>query len=266
MEVNVSYIGRADNYYQSYTPDDLALLSSGIVTNPFGDDRLDYVENFIYDLNDNLLASNYFVNSYKPGNIDPVTGYYSSIVLDPETDVRNQGYDRGSIKVRYNFFRRLFKSSINQPFWIKEISTNRTEIRICRQDLANIELQQAFLEYDLQASSRAYYPDFYLNLGSNRLLIAVNVLYALQNGEGSLLVKLYEPLPEDINVKSTLWAVDKIAQSVEYSVSIEVPAQNVTVQNPLRGPNFSVALNEKVNQTTPLYNYSTLFMKRSSFI
>lgn len=257
--VNIQPTDSPASTYQQYDSKDLSLITSATIANPFGEPE-DYVEYFIYDPNDNLLTSNYYAKNYKPGNVDPVTGNYTSIQIDPESDVRLQGYDRGTTKISYNFFRNLFKTSPTATFWIKEISGDRTELRLSRQDLSNLELQQAFIDYDNQTAVKAYYPDFYLNFGENRLLIGVNVMYALKDEEGCLLIKLYEPLPDDLGVKDVLWIVEKLGDSATYEVSIEVPSEVITESNNLRGPNYSVDLLEKVGQATPLYNYNDLFL------
>ncbi len=258
MEIVNIRLSEPSDTFQNYEDKDVFLISSARVSRPFGLQQ-DYVEYFIYDSNDTILSTNYFVDSFTADNTDPVTGLSSILNLDPEGDVRTAGYNRGSVKITYNFFRKLFRSSVTENFWIKEISGDRTEIRVCRQDLSNLELQQAFNDYNLQVSTKAYYPDFYLNFGNNRLLIAVNVLYALQDEEGCLLLKLYEPLPDDILLKDTFWLVDKLSDEIAYDVTIDVPVEEIVEFNALRGPNYSVDLLEKINQTTPVYNYATLF-------
>lgn len=255
--VNIEFTGNQDGY-QQYEAKDLNLLNTVTISNPFGTDQ-DYIEYFIYDLNGNLLASNYFVESYTPDNPDPETGTYTSIQVDPEGDVKAEGYTRGTVNITYNFFRKLFNSDITKTFWIKEISGDRTELRVCRQDLSNIDLEQAFIDYTDLVSLKAYYPDFYLNFANDNIIIGVNVLYALQDDEGSLLIKLYEPLPDDIELKDNFWIVDKLSNSANYTVNIEVPAEVQVETDTLRGPNYNVDIIERIGQTTPLYNYTNIF-------
>ena len=254
--VNIQLTAPVESY-QNYDNKDLSLIQTARISRPFGQPE-DYIEYFIYDVNGDLLTSNYFVSSYSPTNPDPVTENYTTLQIDPEGDIRAEGFDRGAVTITYNFFRKLFRSSITEQFWIKEISSDRTEIRVARQDLSNLELQQAFNDYDNQASIKAYYPDFYLNFGDNNILIGVNVLYALLDGESSLLIKLYEPLADTVELKDTFWIVDRLSDSVTYEVAIEVPAEITIESNVLRGPNYNVNISEKVGQTTPLYNYNTL--------
>jgi hypothetical protein len=260
--VNIDFLGNTSDY-QQYADKDVSLINTSTVSTPFGSPN-DYVEYFIYDLNGNLLSANYFEKNYTPINPDPVTGNYTALEIDPEADVKLNGYDRGSVEITYNFFRNIFRSDFTNRFWIKEISGDRTELRISRQDLSNQELQQTFQDFDNQAQLKAYYPDFYLNFGDNNVLIGVNVLFTVQDGEACLLIKLYEPLPDNLSLKDTFWIVEQLSDSVKYQVTIDITAEQTVQTNNLRGPNFNLGLAERVSQTTPLYNFNSLFVTSGS--
>jgi hypothetical protein len=260
--VNIDFISNTSDY-QQYSDKDVSLINTSTVSTPFGSPS-DYVEYFINDLNGNLLSANYFEKNYTPINPDPVTGNYTALEIDPEADVKLNGYDRGSVEITYNFFRNIFRSDFTNRFWIKEISGDRTELRISRQDLSNQELQQTFQDFDNQAQLKAYYPDFYLNFGDNNVLIGVNVLFTIQDGEACLLLKLYEPLPDNISLKDTFWIVEQLSDSVKYQVTIDIPAEQIVQTDNLRGPNFNLGLAERVSQTTPLYNFNSLFVTSGS--
>jgi hypothetical protein len=98
-----------------------------------------------------------------------------------------------------------------------------------------------------------------LNFGDNQLIICTNAAYTEDDDGAYLLIKLYEPLPFDFDLKSELWIVDKIAESARYLVDIQIESTPVALSNRLRGANFKISLDKKVGQTTPYYNYSTLF-------
>ena len=55
-----------------------------------------------------------------------------------------------------------------------------------------------------------------------------------------------------------MWIIDKVAESVSYNVTITVEAEDTNEINKLRGPNFSVRINDKNGQSTPYYNYNNL--------
>jgi hypothetical protein len=68
-----------------------------------------------------------------------------------------------------------------------------------------------------------YFDEFYLNFGNNIYVVGVNSLleFDSQNNTISLLIKLYEPLPTGINVKTELSIFIKNAESVAYQIEFE---------------------------------------------
>jgi hypothetical protein len=255
--VNVNYLG-SNPEYQEYSNKDTSLITGNIISRTFGETN-DYIEYFIYDLNNNLLTSNYNVNSYVIKNTDAVNPTGNILLLNPDKDIQDQGFDRGAVNITYNFFRKLFNSSELSRFWINQISTDRTEIRVSRQDLSNDELIQLFNEYDLNISNKTYYPDFYLNFGDNKIVIGVNVAYTLVNEESALLIKLYEPLPSELGTKDTFWIVDKLSEPATYNIDIQIPAEAVVTTENLRGPNYNVEVLNKVGQITDYQSLSTFY-------
>lgn len=257
--VDVRYLG-SDGQYQEYSPSDLALINRAIINTSFGGPD-DYIEYFIKDEAGEVLSSNYFSTQYELGEIDPVTGVTTTIYVNPEEDAKSQGYNRGIVNVKYNFFRKYLLSSPlpEQNFWIAEISPSRTEIKVARQDLSNEQLFNAFAIFDATLASDAYYPDFYLNFGLDRLVIAVNALYLEEGTDSFILFKLYEPLPDEFDLKSTFWVTTDVADPAEYNVSINVEPEIAQDFRSIKGPNFKVAINDSVDQTTPYYNYASLF-------
>ena len=259
--VDVTYLG-SNAQYQEYSTSDLSLVNKAFITPSFGGPT-DYIELFIKDQAGTIVGSNYNVSKYNIGsNVDPKTGTTNEIYLDPETDVRDQGFNRGSVNVKYNFFRKFISSGPDprQNFWIKEISTSRTEIKAARQDLSNLELATAFNEFNGVLGTDAYYPDFLLDFGLDVQLIAVNAIYIEENSQGYILFKLYEPLPSDYDIKSTFWVVGQVAEPAEFNVTINVTPDILPTSIPLRGPNYKVNVTDRVSKTTPYYNYASLFL------
>lgn len=257
--VNVSYLG-SDGQYQTYAPSDTALINTSLITANFGTPS-DYIEYFIKDQSGLVLNSNYYVTKYGIGsNVNPVTSTTNILELDPEADARVSGYNRGVVNVKYNFLTKWLLSTPDPAnnFWIKEISTTRTEIKVARQDLSNTQLANAFGNFNNALAADAYYPDFYLNFGSDILIIAVNAVYIEEAGSGYVVFKLYEPLPSEFDVKSTFWVVTETANSAEFNVSINVTPEAIVDSTQLQGPNFKVRVKDKIGQTTPYYNYTSL--------
>jgi hypothetical protein len=259
--VDVTYLGTTPQY-QEYDPSDLSLVNKALITPTFSS-LTDYIELFIKDQAGTVIGSNYDVTKYNIGdNINPVDGNTSTLYLDPETDAKDQGFNRGSVNVKYNFFRKFIASGPNpsQNFWIKEISTTRTEIKVARQDLSNLELATAFNEFNGQLGTDAYYPDFLLNFGRDIQIIGVNAVYVDEDGEGYIIFKLYEPLPDEFDVKATFWVVYQVAEPAEFNVTINVTPELLETSRPLRGPNYKVNITDRIGKTTPYYNYSSLLL------
>jgi hypothetical protein len=261
--VNITYAGEGVQP-QDLNVIDRSLVNSNFINSKFGEAN-DYLELYIYDENNNLLTVDYDAFDYYPYlTTNPQNNTYSSLTLDPETDVKNRGYNRGNLSVQYNFYKRLFNSQFGRFYWIKEISTSRTELKLTSQTISDLDIRGGFNQYQGYTSTKNYYPIFYLNFGNNQLVVANNVVYT-EDEEGSyLVVKLYEALPSDFDIKSQLWIVDRVAESVNFNVNIQVEAENVDQVNRLRGPNFNVTVNNKNGKTTPYYNYNNLLASNVS--
>lgn len=256
--VDVQFLGKSPDY-QAYSSDDIRLISATNILGTFGQPD-DYIEYHIYDLNDDLLTSNYNYTSYKTTtDVNSTTGTYNKIILDPQADVKSNGYNRGSVTINYNFYKQVLNTGPGRTFWIKQISPSRTEIKVTRLDQANSDIQNAFNLFNSQLTLTSYFQDFYLNFGEDKEVIGVNAVYVEEDGTGYIIFKLYEPLPREYDLKSEFWVVLKNAESVKYQVTTEVQADPIQDQTALRGPNFNIDVIQRVGQTTPYYNYNSLF-------
>ena len=261
--VNITYTGPGVQE-QTYLNQDVQLLTSNFINAQFGNTN-DYIESFIYDITGQLLQSNYNALDYYPNlTADPQTNLYSSISLDPKNDLQRSGYNRGALNIQYNFLTNLFNSQYGKFYWIKEISNSRTEIKLASQTISDSGILSGFSAYQSYVASKNYYADFYLNFGNNELIIATNVAYTTDNEGSYLLIKLYEPLPIDYDVKTQLWISNKVAESVSFNVDIQIESEEPASQNNLRGPNFKVRVEQKVGQTTPYYTYNSLLTSNVS--
>lgn len=255
--VNVIYAGQGQ-VEQDYSIKDKSLIQSNYINSMFGDPN-DKMEVFIYDVNGNLIDTVYDYKGYTPyQTINSETGKFDRILVDPVNDAKSRGFDRGSFNIQYNFFKNLFNSSDLTRYWIKDISPSRTELRLSSQTISDTSIVNGFNQYQAYISLKNYFADFYLNLGNNEQIIAINAAIETDESGTYLLIKLYEPLPFDYDVKTQLWIVDKLSESVSYNVDIEIEAEVTDTQNSLRGPNFSVRINQKNTQTTPYYSYASL--------
>jgi hypothetical protein len=255
--VNITYAGEGVQQ-PDLNSQDRQLVTSNFINSQFGAAN-DYLELYIYDENKNLLDFDYDAFDYYPHlTSNPKNNTYSTLTLDPEKDLKNRGFNRGDLNIQYNFYKRLFNSGFGTFYWIKEISTSRTELKLSSQTISSTGIRDGFSQYQTYISTKNYYPVFYLNFGNNITISANNIAITEDDSGTYLLVKLYEPLPVDFDLKSQLWIIDKVAESISFDVSITVETEIVDQVNRLRGPNFNVQINNKNGQTTPYYNYDNL--------
>jgi len=244
---------------QSYSTEDLSLINSTYVNTTFGDPN-DYIEAFISDENGSVLSYNYNLQSYfKTSEVNSGTNKFTSIIIDPEKDIKAEGFSRGKLSIQYNFLKNLFNSKYGSFYWIKEISSTRLELKLSSQTLSGDEMRLGLSAYQNYKSQKNYYGDFYLNFGNNDLIIATNAAFINDGTDNFLVIKLYEPLPIDYDIKSQLWIVDKLSESAKFDIDIQIEAEQIDDTAKLRGPNFKVEITQKVGQTTPYYSYNNLF-------
>jgi hypothetical protein len=255
--VNITYSGEGKQPVE-LLPQDQQLVTSNFINASFGR-TTDYMELFIYDETGVLLDQDYDAFDYYPYLLNnPQNNTFSALSLDPEKDLKSRGFSRGNLNTQYNFYTKLFNSQFGTFYWIKEISSSRTELKLASQVLSNQIIKDGFSQYQSYISTKNYYPVFYLNFGNNQLVTANNVALTEDEEGAYLLIKLYEPLPTEFDIKTQLWIVDKVAESVSFDISIQVEAESTENINSLRGPNFNVRINTKNGQTTPYYNYNNL--------
>jgi hypothetical protein len=264
--VNITNIDPNTLTLQTISPEDVSIIPNITITSSFNpvNDRIEY---FVYDFNDNLLLSNNDLRSYKPSSID-ASGNIIDMVLFPEEDAIAAGYNTGIIKTIYNFISPQV-GSIDNPLFISEISPSRTELRLSSNtnllfdtsDLINTTFlsgsaYELYTEFRQNVENSSYLDEFYLNFGNNIYVIGVNsaLEYNPQNNTTSLLVKLYEPLPTSIGLKTELSVVLKKAESVAYQLDFiqEETILDSTIR--ISGPNYNIPIKD---ETGPLTQYQT---------
>ena len=267
---------------QTFAPEDFSVIPNTIISSEFNPGS-DYIEYFVYDYNNILLTSDTQLTSFTPSRLDNKgNGTIVEINLNPEQDAVNAGYDSGIVKTIYNFVKYHLGSSPGAQFYISEISPSRTEIRLNTNQITNFDITDFsydqypstseieayknqislfFTEFKQQLlEDSTYFDEFYLNLGDNLYLLAINAVLDidLDNKLMSLLIKLYEPLPSNINLKSELYIVTKPAESVGYQLEFE---QVVEVDNnitQLSGPNYNIDVKDQTGPTTIYKTYTDI--------
>jgi len=255
--VNIQNINPQTFELQEYSQQDTSLISTTTTFDTW-DSTVDHIEYFIYDLNGNILFDN-------------VAGYpqYSlidnNLVIDPENDLKSQGFLEGNYNTLYNFLKFRLSSNTANQYYISQISTDRTEVRLDTTTISNADIIFSTNEFINYRTSSSVFIDFYLDFGNNDLVIANNVLLdPTDPNNPTVLIKLYEPLPQQFDINSQCWVVESIAIPSAYNINITQTFDVLDNNIPLQGPNLNIALKDQINNSTPFTNYNSLVANSST--
>jgi hypothetical protein len=240
---------------QDYTFEDFTIVPNFEVTSSFIT-FTDYVEYFIYDGNNTLLTGSQLVDYTFTDDAGIIaSGGYATMNIDPSTTLVDNGYDVGVYNIVYNFFQNELGSNPTASFYIKDISPDRTELRLSSNFISGSTILETYPEFSAQLASSSYFDGFYLNFGDNKIIIAVNS----QLDGTDVLIKLYEALPEQFVIKSTCWVVTKVADPIAYNVSFvsEIIPIDLDITY-LQGPNVNLQIKDEINNSTEFKSYAEL--------
>jgi hypothetical protein len=254
----ITQISPSEFLTQTYNTQDIGLVPSFEINTSLVEKS--YIEFNIYDLNNNLLYIDYSYNSYTvlDDGTSAQNNNISSIIIDPEQDLINVGFDQGSYNTYYSFLVNKVGNS-DEKLYITEISSDRTEIRLSSNVIDNSTLVNDVNAFINERNTSPYFIDFYVNLGDNIHFIANNIL--LDNSDPSfptVLVKLYEPLPTEISLRTELWIVTNLEDPLAYNIVFEEEPIIIQDSTPLNGPNFNLDLKDQVNNSTLELSYTDL--------
>jgi hypothetical protein len=260
MATTVSKISNSNNILSGSSSQ---LVTTKNMVRNFGSPE-DYVELHIADPAGKILYSiSPFTNYQIPGNFQTTTTI-QDLVFDPATDLKNIGIQYGDYNLTYNVLRpKIVKSNI-KVFFIKEISGNRTELRLITNNVSNIDVENGTNDFINEIQSLSYFKEFYLNFGNNKLVPVVNIALDKSTNPYSVLVKLLNPLPINYNVNDTLLIVDEISNPQVFDVNV-VQDPTPVVYPTLRGPNFDLDLDQLRVGPTPYYNFNQITTFSGSF-
>jgi len=244
---------------QSYEAQDSNLISQFDVNSVLTGSS--YIEFFVYDNNKNLLYSTYNYNSYtvlNNGQSAANGNEINNFDISPGNDVENQGFDQGEYLSYYNFLTKQIGDP-NTNLFIQEISSDRTEIRLDSTILSNLDIVEQTNNFTQFRDDSTYFVDFYLNLGDNDLIIANNIqLEDATTNDPTILVKLYEPLPSQFELRDQLWIVTTLNEPEAFNVNFPPqPIEFIDFTN-LSGPNFNIPIKDQVNNSTQNLSYTDL--------
>jgi hypothetical protein len=256
MANNIQIIGNITNTdtVSRYSSDDVRLIGSQEIQNYF-DPNSDYVEYYVYDIGGTLLGINYSYDGFKlptdsaltpsyapfPNPEDQITNAdlgatnpntpntgssYTSVEIDPINDLQQLGYGSGEFKVQYNFFKNKVGSP-NNEYFLKRISSDRTEISITSTALTNIQIEQDAINLINELNASPYFVNYLVNFGLNQQYVTVNVALDKIDSGYEILFKLYEQLPNDIVEKNlSVRELEEIVKNKKKNITNKTEEKN----------------------------------------
>jgi len=238
-------------------PEDLALLEGKSLKRKFGREE-DNIEIHVYSMDDqHLITLKDFTEYEIPDVIDDNKGYFNEITFNPDNILRKLGLNSGQYKIKVNFHRKKIQNNFDRIFFIDEISPSRTEIRAkLNPNINSAPLIKGIEELivESQGADTPHFKDFALNFGENIILTGVN-LETEPNPNFSFLIKLYEPIPNSIDLKSKFRIIEELTNPIEYIVDLGIPEIEIETTE-LRGPNLRIdtRLNSSIPSKYKSYN------------
>ncbi len=256
--ININNIDPNTFEFQDYSVNDTSLITS-IETESTFDPSTDIIEYFVYDLNNNILFQN--TSGWPLYRLVD-----NKVYINPTQDLNSVGFNEGQYNTLYNFVSPILASNSSQNYFIAEISTDRTELRLNTTQIASTSVISSTQDLinTIENSTESYY-DFYVNFGNNQLIIANNVLLDDTDPTApTVLIKLYEPLPPQFTLNRACWVVRQIANSIAYNVNIlrtfDIEDENIK----LRGPNVNINVKDQINNATDFKSFQSLNQTTSS--
>ena len=259
-EITINALNPDTFELQSYSAADTNLIGeiqvdtsfSGSVTT--GSISPDYIEFYIYDQNQNILFPTVGINTLTNYGVRD-----GDVLLNPINDLQSYNYAQGTYNVLYNFFRKRLRSDNFATYYISEISSDRTEIRLDSNIIENQDIIIATNQFIEYRESQDYFVDFYLNFGQNQTIIANNIqLDDNDEDDPTVLIKLYEPLPQQYNLKDELWVVEELSTPQAYQVNFP---RAIIIEDDftyLQGPNYSLEVRQETSTSGEGFSFNTL--------
>ena len=125
-EIKILQVNPDNFQLQEYSSEDSSLIASFELDTNFSSST-DYIEYSVYDANQSLIFPADTSISAIARNFTVIEG---DINLQPDLELENLGLFEGIYYVSYEFYRKRAASDENNTYYIKEISSDRKELRL----------------------------------------------------------------------------------------------------------------------------------------
>jgi hypothetical protein len=246
--------------FRSLSTEDVSLMSSAQISKTFKPND-NFIELSFYALDNVRLqtVSSYTNYSILSGDTKQGQEGTSEIGIDVIQDYISYGFQGQEVKALYNFLDYPYSNTLNpQDFYIESISPDRTEVRLLSVNLGGSEVLDTTNQLINSFNNEPYTPDLYLYFGNNIFFSIVNIDVEEFRDTNAVLLKLYNPLPSSVNVKSRLNIVEKVSNSIAFEINTVITPDTPIIPT-LRGANFNVDVEEQSTEPSQYYNYTELF-------
>ena len=223
-------------------------ITSKVINKTFGH-RDDYIELHIYNNNNQVIYSeNNFEDYTIPSDQTIKPPLTNTLSFDTTKILNDRGFYSGRYTIKLNILKKKIFSTNLSPFLIKEISSDRRELRTITTKINNNILGPAVSKFIADIESSAYFKEFSLNFGNDLLVPAVNILLNKDTDKYEVLIKSLNPLPSTIGQNTTFKVVEEITDSMLIAIDlgdIDLIDEGI----PMAGPNFHI--DTRLNSSIP---------------
>ena len=142
--------------YQEYSEQDSNLIPQQEIDTDFTQDT-DFIEFYVYNENQELIFPLYEQNTFTSYSVRE-----SNVILNPSTDLRSEGFYEGGYFAYYTFFRKRLGSDTNKRYYIDQISSDRTELKLRSFQIEDEDVVSQTNDFITYRESQDYFVDFQL--------------------------------------------------------------------------------------------------------
>ena len=213
---------------------DLDQIPTKLLLRRFGS-RGDSIELTISDLQGNVVLNDEKFTDYTP-YINPTDNLVDSVDINYEQVLKDYGFTNGQYKLLFSFQREALTRGNSKPFFISEVSPSRTEIRFSSNIFNEDNLIEKVNELVAILNASSFVKDLNINFGRGNTAMVVNA----QLDDNTGLIKLYDPLPPRLGIKSSFRVYEEIINPLDVTVDLGAPLTTGNTGIPLNGPNFNI--------------------------
>ena len=256
IQLNSDSLSNLDSIPQ----DDANLLESVDIVNTFITED-NFIELNFFSLDGERISSIENYTNYSILTGDTINGKKGTkeVSIDVLEDFKQYNSETSEAIALYNFLDYSYSDkNSTEDFYIESISPDRTEIRLVSVDLSPDAVLSYTNKLIEKKDNTPYALELFLYEGRNTFYSTVNIDIEVFRNTYGVLIKLLEPLPQEIILKSRINIVEKVSESVAYRILTTV-TEIETPPPSLRGANFEIEVDDQSTEPSEYFNYNELF-------